>query len=77
MATASRNALSVLFFELNEAERYFLDKFAAEGRLPNFARAAGRRRVVRTRVPGWDASRGEGVAHDQPVDHLAVGLHRA
>jgi len=29
MATASRNALSVLFLELNEAERYLIDKLSA------------------------------------------------
>jgi len=54
--TRSKPNASVIFFELNEAERYFLDKFAAEGRLPNFARALAGGAVVRTRVPGWDAS---------------------
>jgi acetylornithine deacetylase/succinyl-diaminopimelate desuccinylase-like protein len=34
MGTASRNALSVLLLELNEAERYWIDKLAAEGKLP-------------------------------------------
>src|SRR6187399_2910235 len=38
MATASRNALSVLFLELNEAERYWIDKLSAEGKLPAFRR---------------------------------------
>jgi hypothetical protein len=53
--TRSRPAVSVIFFELNEAERHFLDKFVAAGILPNFARALQTGAIVRTRVPGWDA----------------------
>ncbi len=53
--TRTRPAVSVIFFELNEAERHFLDKFVAAGTLPNFARALEGGAIVRTRVPGWDA----------------------
>ncbi len=53
--TRTHPAVSVIFFELNEAERHFLDKFVAAGRLPNFARALESGAIVRTRVPGWDA----------------------
>lgn len=53
--TRSTPAVSVIFFELNEAERHFLDKFVAAGLLPNFARALETGAIVRTRVPGWDA----------------------
>ncbi|MBL8862185.1 MAG: alkaline phosphatase family protein [Planctomycetes bacterium] len=54
--TRSRPPVSVIFFELNEAERHFLDKFVAAGLLPNFERALSTGAIVRTRVPGWDAS---------------------
>lgn len=53
--TRSKPAVSVIFFELNEAERHFLDKYVAAGVLPNFARALETGAIVRTRVPGWDA----------------------
>lgn len=51
----SKPTVSVIFFELNEAERHFLDKYVAAGLLPNFARALETGAIVRTRVPGWDA----------------------
>ncbi len=54
--TRSRPTVSVIFFELNEAERHFLDKFVAAGKLPNFARALGSGAIVRTRIPSWDPS---------------------
>jgi len=53
--TRSKPAVSVIFFELNEAERHFLDKYVAQGLLPNFARAIEGGAIVRTRIPTWDA----------------------
>src|SRR6185295_14401147 len=38
ISQAASNAVSVLFLEVNEAEKYFLEKFVAEGKLPHFAR---------------------------------------
>lgn len=46
----------VVFFELNEAEKHFLEKFVAAGKLPNFARCIDGGALLRTRVGGWDAS---------------------
>ncbi|HKX46807.1 MAG TPA: alkaline phosphatase family protein, partial [Planctomycetota bacterium] len=46
---------SVLVLELNEAERHFLERFVAEGRLPHFARLMREGVLLSTRVPGWDA----------------------
>ena len=54
MATASRNALSVLFLELNEAERYWIDKLAAEGKLPVFRRLLEGGVCLRTSIPDFD-----------------------
>ena len=51
----SKPALSVLFFELNEAEKHFLERFVEEGKLPNFRRMLEGGAFMRTRVPGWDA----------------------
>lgn len=48
---------SVLFFELNEAEKHFLEAFVAQGKLPNFRRMIESGALVRTRVPGWDAAK--------------------
>jgi hypothetical protein len=48
-------ARRVIFFELNEAERHFLERFVEAGRLPNFRRALEQGALVRTRVPGFDA----------------------
>jgi hypothetical protein len=53
--TRSKPAHSVLFFELNEAEKHFLDRFVAEGKLPNFQRMIEGGAFARTRIPGWDA----------------------
>ncbi len=58
--------IRTIFFELNEAERHFLDRFVAEGKLPNFARALEGGAVVRTRVPGWDAGRDKAWRHISP-----------
>jgi hypothetical protein len=46
--------VSVLFVEINEAERYFLDKFIDAGILPNFARMKREGAFVVTKVPGWE-----------------------
>jgi len=54
MATASRNALSVLFLELNEAERYWIDKLSAEGKLPAFRRLLEGGVCLRTSIPDFD-----------------------
>lgn len=53
--TRSKPALSVLFFELNEAEKHFLERFVAEGKLPNFKRMIEGGAFLRTKVPDWDA----------------------
>src|SRR6476619_7461761 len=53
MATASRNALSVLFLELNEAERYWIDKLSAEGKLPVFRRLLEGGVCLRTSIPDF------------------------
>jgi hypothetical protein len=54
MATPSRNALSVLFLELNEAERYWIDKLASEGKLPVFRRLLEDGVCLRTSIPDFD-----------------------
>jgi hypothetical protein len=54
--TMAKPALSVLFFELNEAEKHFLEAFVAQGKLPNFKRMIDGGALMRTRIPGWDAS---------------------
>jgi hypothetical protein len=54
--TLAKPALSVLFFELNEAEKHFLEAFVAQGKLPNFKRMIEGGALMRTRIPGWDAS---------------------
>lgn len=48
----------VLFLEINEAERHFLESFVAQGHLPACARAMEQGILLNTRIPGWDA-RGE------------------
>ncbi len=50
-----RKGRSVLFFELNEAEKHFLEAFVAQGKLPNFARMLDGGALMRTKVPGWNA----------------------
>ena len=54
MATASSNALSVLFLELNETERYWIDKFVAAGKLPVFRRLFEGGACLRTSIPEFD-----------------------
>ena len=44
---------SVLFVEINEAEKYFLDRYLARGLLPNFAKLAKDRAFVVTKIPGF------------------------
>ena len=56
MAVSAKQAgVSVVFVEVNEAEKYFLEKFVAEGKLPTLARMIEGGRLMRTRIPGWDA----------------------
>ena len=54
MATASRNAISVLFLELNEAERYWIDKLVAAGKLPVFRRLLDDGVCLTTSIPEFD-----------------------
>ena len=75
MATTSPVHRSVLFLELNEAEKYFIDKFVGEGKLPVFARLLRDGVLHRDRIPDFDADDGPGLAHDHALDHLAVDLH--
>ena len=56
MATASGNALSVLFLELNEAERYWITKLAAQGKLPVFRRLLEQGVSLTTSIPEFDAA---------------------
>lgn len=51
---ATPNAPSVLFLELNEAERYWIDKLAAEGKLPVFRRLLDDGVCLRTSIPDFD-----------------------
>jgi hypothetical protein len=44
----------VILFELNEADRHFLDAFLARGLLPAFARMRNEGALVTTRIPTWD-----------------------
>lgn len=43
--------MAVLFLEINEATSYFVDKFTAAGKLPNFARVLNDGAAVRTHIP--------------------------
>jgi hypothetical protein len=54
--TRAGQRISVLFVEVNEAERHFLDQGIAAGRLPNLARMAAGGVLLRTRVRGFDPS---------------------
>lgn len=45
----------VLFLEINEAERHFLETYAGQGHLPAFRRALDEGVLLNTRIPGWDA----------------------
>ncbi len=53
---ASRNELSVLFLELNEAEHYWIAKFAAEGKLPVLRRLLDDGVCLTTSIPEFDAA---------------------
>ncbi len=46
---------SVILVELNEASRYFLDKYVGDGSLPYFARLRDRGVMLTTTIPDWDA----------------------
>ena len=52
--TKQKPARKVLFFELNEAEKHFLEAFVAQGKLPNFERMLSGGAFFRTRIPGFD-----------------------
>jgi len=54
MAHASQEHPSVLFLELNEAERYWIDKLAAEGKLPVFRRLLEDGVCLKTSIPEFD-----------------------
>jgi len=54
MAGSSKTPLSVLFFELNEAEKHFVDKLVSRGVLPNFKRLLTDGVCVTTSIPGFD-----------------------
>ena len=56
----------VLFIELNEAERYFLNAHAREGRLPAVQRGLDEGVLLSTRVPGWDPLRERAWRHISP-----------
>ena len=67
MSTSPSTApVSVLFIEVNEAERYFLEKFVAQGKLPNFARLIDGGRLLRTRIPTWKAGEDKAWRHISP-----------
>jgi hypothetical protein len=54
--TAPPTGLSVVFVEVNEAERHFLERLVGEGKLPNLARMLQGGVIQRTRVRGFDPS---------------------
>ena len=56
---SSQNNPSVLFLELNEAEKYFIDKLVARGKLPVFSRLLTAGVCLETCIPGFqtDAQR--------------------
>lgn len=66
MSAPSPSEVSVLFFEVNEAEKYFLEKFVAQGKLPNFARCIQDGKLLRTRIPTWDAGVEKAWRHISP-----------
>lgn len=66
ISQARSNGTSVLFLEVNEAEKYFLDKFVAEGKLPNFAKLLETGVFFRTRIPDWDAGADKAWRHISP-----------
>jgi hypothetical protein len=52
-APRKHSEVSVVFVEINEADRHFLDKFMEAGKLPTFSRMRSAGALVQTRVPGW------------------------
>lgn len=46
---------SVVFLELNEAEKYFIDQGIAAGRLPTLERLFREGASLTTSIPDWDA----------------------
>jgi hypothetical protein len=54
MSRASRDHPSVLFLELNEAERYWIDTLAAAGKLPVFRRLFEGGVCLTTSIPDFD-----------------------
>jgi hypothetical protein len=44
-------AMAVLFLEINEATSYFVEKFIAAGKLPNFARILADGATIRSHIP--------------------------
>jgi hypothetical protein len=54
VAHAAQDHPSVLFLELNEAERYWIDKLAAEGKLPVFRRLLRDGVCLKTSIPEFD-----------------------
>lgn len=55
MTGASRTHPSVLFLELNEAEKYFIDKLVAQDKLPVFKRLLTVGLSLETFIPDFDA----------------------
>jgi hypothetical protein len=49
----ARSDVSVVFVEVNEADRHFLEKFIKAGKLPTLARMRQEGAFVTTRIPGW------------------------
>lgn len=66
ISKARPTGTSVLFLEVNEAEKYFLDKFVAQGKLPSFARMLDGGVICRTRVPSWEAGVDKAWRHISP-----------
>jgi hypothetical protein len=54
MATTSPTHPSVLFLELNEAEKYWIDKFVGDGKLPVFGRLFADGKCLTTSIPDFD-----------------------
>jgi type I phosphodiesterase/nucleotide pyrophosphatase len=50
---SSSSNVSVVFVEVNEADRHFLEKFIKAGKLPTLSRMRREGAFVTTRVPGW------------------------
>src|SRR5688500_5885859 len=47
--------VSLVFVEINEAERHFLDKFIEAGKLPTLARMRTEGAFLTTSIPGWSS----------------------